>query len=235
MCRCALSIMIILAVVAAIGSPGCTRAVPVTTEQTTIIQTTAFQTVTNSTNEEKSKFSEEDLLINGIRVGAVPAKLDKMLGAPKEQKTTMDQVTGNDLLIYTYEGLHLIFTNDSRTDELFHLKSVEATNRGYLFVHDLQVGDSVQDVINAFAREGDETTYQGFTVLYGDPNLMERDDVAGEIAFGYFNDSQALYLAMKPPYMSEYATVYDKMAFLRFTFENQTVTGISWMLGSGAE
>ena len=235
-----LTITIVWALLAVWGLTGCSRSESATTGQantgqTTSIETATAQTVTASQTEKKDKFSKEDLLIDSISYGATPDEIEQNFSEPLEKETSMDQVTGNDRLIYTYEGLQLVFTKDRVTDGLFHLKSVEATIQGYRFAHGLQVGDSFENVINSFAREENDRTYQGFTVLYGDPDLLDSENATGEIAFGYYDASQAFFLAMTPPYMSENATVYDEMAILSFSYENQTVTSIRWMLGPGAE
>lgn len=235
-----LVVMLILLFTFAFALNGCSGPESDTVEQTTseqaaTIQTTTVQTTTSSQIAIRSKFSKEDLIIDGISYGATPEEIDQTLGNPFQQETTMDQVTGLDLLTYTYEGLQLVFKSDSQTDKLFHLKTVEATISGYRFVKGLQVGDPAEKVLDSFDREENVKTYQGYSVLYGDPNLLDSEAATGEVAFGYYDDSLAYFLAMKPPYMSGYATVYDEMAVLQFAFEDGNVTSIRWMLGPGAE
>ena len=80
-----------------------------------------------------------------------------------------------------------------------------------------------------------ESKFQGYSVLYGDPVQLDNQNTKAEIAFAYYNDDEARFLHMTPPYMSGYATIYDEMAVLNLTIENQLITKIFWMLGAGAE
>lgn len=189
--------LIFIAFASAFILTGCQRTEPSAAEQTNTNQPSALPT-----DEIKSKFRKEDLIVNGVSVDAAPAEIEEVLGSPQGQTTTMDQVTGGDILTYTYEGLQLIFRNDNLTDESFHLKSVDADIPGYLFIHDLQIGNPYETVINSFTKEEDDKIYQGFSVLYGDPDLLDDENVTDEIAFGCYDEDQAYFLSMVPPYMS---------------------------------
>ena len=183
----------------------------------------------------QDRFSSADLTVNGIPFGATPQEAEKVLGAPKQSKTDMDMVSGLDVMTYTYDGLYMIFMKGTKEDTRFHLKYVEVTGRAYVLARGLRVGDAVSDALRLFYHENNAADYKGYSVLYGDPNLLDREDTTSEIAFAYYNEQEAHFLHMRPPYMTGSATIYDEMAVLNLTIENQIITKAIWMLGAGAE
>jgi len=248
-------LMLLIVLILATGTAGCkqpdssltgqTTSIIATTGQTTTLQTSANSPTSFPTTEQhtttsnqtviKAPFSQEDLTINGVLVGATPQQAEKTLGVPKESKTGKDMITDFDILTYTYEGLKLIFVNSSKADKQFQLKYVEVTGPDYVLARGLKVSDPAQKAFQRFSNEENESKYQGYTVLYGDPAELDRQDQKDELAFAYYNNETARFVHMTPPYMSEYATIYDEMAVLNLTIENQIITKIFWMLGAGAE
>ncbi|NLC84349.1 MAG: hypothetical protein GX749_04645 [Ruminococcaceae bacterium] len=245
------TILIILAIfVLVIGLAGCnqpesspsgqTTSGPTSIVQTTVsnptsIPATELQATTSNQTVNKTPFSHDDLTVNDVRVGATPQEAEKALGLPKESKTGKDMLTDFDVLTYVYDGLKLIFMNNGKTDPSFHLKYVEVTGKDYVLARGLRIGDTAQEAFQLFFSDDKTSKYQGYSVLYGDPVQLDNQNTKAEIAFAYYNDDEARFLHMTPPYMSGYATIYDEMAVLNLTIENQLITKIFWMLGAGAE
>lgn len=228
------------------GLAGCSQLETTTPSQTTSTQATASSAQTsNSTTGSQTtsgghvtspdRFSPSDLTVNGIPVGASPQEAEQVLGVPKESRADIDQVSGLDVLTYIYDGLQMIFMKGVGADSAFHLQYVEVTGRAYVLARGLRVGDTAPDALRLFHRDPHAGDYKGYTVLYGDPNLLDRQDTASEVAFAYYDEREVYFLHMKPPYMTGSATTYDEMAVLRLSMENQIVTKAFWMLGAGAE
>jgi hypothetical protein len=215
------------------ATTGSTTATSGTT--TTGSSSTDGSTPISSQNQNRDQFSQADLIVNGISYGTTPEAVETALGKPVEKKTWMEEATGHDLLSYDYDGLLLTFSRNDRVDDRFHLRAAEATSSRYRFAHDLKVGDPASTVILSFAQNKTTGKYLGNTVLYGNPDSLESGKERGEIAFGYYSNEQAYYLYMDPPYMTGYASVYDDMAVLQFTFTNHAVSRIQWFFGAGAE
>lgn len=87
--------------------------------------TTKPQTTESSQINQKTKFSQTDLTINGVPVNATPEEAELVLGKPETTSTAKDQLTGLDVMTNSYDGLQLLFMNDAAATNVFKLKYVE--------------------------------------------------------------------------------------------------------------
>ncbi len=203
--------------------------------QVTTTPTTGTWTTTGSQIASPDRFSPADLTVDGILVGSTPHEVEQVLGVPVESRADIDPVSGLDVLTYTYDGAQMIFMEAEEADSALQLKYVEVTGRGYVLTRGIRVGDKASDVLRLFHRDPGQANYEGYMVLYGDPNLLDREVTTHEIAFAYYGEREIYFLYMKPPYMTGQATIYDEMAVLRLTVDDEIITKAFWMLGPGAE
>lgn len=189
-------------------------------------------------NRRGLRFDREDLVLNGIPQGATATEVFRSLGSPARQESTVEAATGKNLLTCEYDGLTLEFVGEGTAMDQLRLRLAETTSPQYQVTRSLRVGDSVETVVEAFYRDANATQfegYEGFTVLYGDPDALMREDAAGDVSFGYYNDDLAYYQSMTPPYLGPYATIFDETATIQFVFTDQKVSQIRWFFGPGAE
>ncbi len=206
-----------------------------TTTTTTTTATTKPRTTESSQTNQKTKFSQADLTINGVPVNATPAEAELVLGKPETTSTAMDQLTGLDVMTNSYDGLQLLFMNDAAATNVFKLKYVEVMDEKYTLARGLKIGMSTEAALQLFFAEQNPQKYQIYSILYGNPAELDQEEAKGALDFAYYNKDGARFVHMEPPYMSGTATIYDEMALLILSFEDNKLAKAFWMLGAGAE
>jgi len=124
-----------------------------TTTTTTTTATTKPRTTESSQTNQKTKFSQADLTINGVPVNATPAEAELVLGKPETTSTAMDQLTGLDVMTNSYDGLQLLFMNDAAATNVFKLKYVEVMDEKYTLARGLKIGMSTEAALQLFFAE----------------------------------------------------------------------------------
>ncbi len=198
-----------------------------------------------------AKFSYSDLTVGKVTYLMTETQVVALLGQPTMIHTTSEtDKTAMDLdeKIYSYNDLTLVFTT---INDEYLLTAAAGVGDDEVFSRGLSVGDTFEDILDAYYREQDALNSYYFTddkttilgkFLYGSYTIDSLDNikVKTDIEYGLINfngyatqetaDSYIVeFTYFKSPYKDGYATINDAFAQIDFDIDNSgKITSIRW-------